>query len=80
MSPGGQLCWARVLELALGATRGLCYLHGRTPSQIHRDVKAGNLLLAASGVVRAAPPLVHRTHSLVAAPLPVLDRLHLGGS
>ncbi|KAK9811715.1 hypothetical protein WJX72_008890 [[Myrmecia] bisecta] len=41
----GELGWARRLKMALGAAKGMFYLHTRTPPVIHRDLKSANLLV-----------------------------------
>ncbi|XP_072987816.1 uncharacterized protein [Typha latifolia] len=46
---GGQsepLDWPTRIQIAVGAARGLCYMHHEcSPAIVHRDVKSGNILL-----------------------------------
>ncbi|KAK4053792.1 hypothetical protein OIV83_001448 [Microbotryomycetes sp. JL201] len=43
-----------MLEILLGIARGLGYLHTRTPTIIHRDIKSSNILITANGVAKLA--------------------------
>ena len=51
---GRCLTEAQIAATMAGTLDGLSYLHNRTPALIHRDVKAGNLLLAEGGVIKLA--------------------------
>ncbi|CAD5165588.1 unnamed protein product [Musa acuminata subsp. malaccensis] len=50
-----QLDWPTRLEIAVGAARGLCYMHHDcSPPIIHRDVKSSNILLDSEFNARVA--------------------------
>jgi serine/threonine protein kinase len=49
---GGALGWSRVHAFALGAARGLCYLHGS--DIVHRDLKTPNLLVTDEMAVKVS--------------------------
>ncbi|KAI3927801.1 hypothetical protein MKW98_023402 [Papaver atlanticum] len=73
-----KLSWAIRQKVALGMARGLAYLHyGAQPSIIHRDIKAGNILLdedfdakvADFGLAKFAPEGVTHLSTRVAGTL-----------
>ncbi|GAA5867899.1 hypothetical protein JCM1840_003481 [Sporobolomyces johnsonii] len=43
-----------ILEIMLGIAKGIEYLHARTPTIIHRDIKSSNVLITAQGVAKIA--------------------------
>ncbi|GAA5979137.1 hypothetical protein JCM11641_008438 [Rhodosporidiobolus odoratus] len=43
-----------MLEIALGISRGIDYLHTRKPTIIHRDIKSSNVLITQNGVAKIA--------------------------
>jgi len=46
ISGGAQpLSWATRIKVAIGAARGLAFLHNAEKQVIYRDVKASNILL-----------------------------------
>ncbi|GAA5910221.1 uncharacterized protein JCM6883_001117 [Sporobolomyces salmoneus] len=46
--------FTNILEIMLGIAKGIEYLHTRTPSIIHRDIKSSNVLITSHGVAKIA--------------------------
>ncbi|KAK9823379.1 hypothetical protein WJX72_002370 [[Myrmecia] bisecta] len=65
----GPLRWQQRLEIALGAARGLAYMHEvAKPAIIHRDFKSTNILVDAAGQARICDfGLARRLHGLPSA-------------
>lgn len=70
--PGPVLSWAQRVKIAVGAARGLEYLHEKAqPQVIHRDIKSSNILLFEDYVAKIgdfdlsnqAPDMAARLHS-----------------
>ncbi|KAJ4734243.1 Protein kinase superfamily protein [Rhynchospora pubera] len=70
--PGPLLTWAQRVKIAVGAARGLEYLHEKAqPHVIHRDIKSSNILLFEDDVAKIAdfdlsnqaPDMAARLHS-----------------
>ncbi|KAJ9696781.1 hypothetical protein PVL29_008811 [Vitis rotundifolia] len=70
--PGPVLSWAQRVKIAVGAARGLDYLHEKaSPHIIHRDIKSSNVLLFDDDVAKIAdfdlsnqaPDMAARLHS-----------------
>ncbi|MQM20472.1 hypothetical protein Taro_053493 [Colocasia esculenta] len=70
--PGPVLSWAQRVKIAVGAARGLEYLHEKAqPHMIHRDIKSSNVLIFYDDVAKIAdfdlsnqaPDMAARLHS-----------------
>lgn len=49
-----DLTWNLRVSLAADATRGMLYLHNRSPPILHRDLKSANLLVTRSWTAKVA--------------------------
>ena len=59
----------RRLRMALDVAKGMRFLHGLTPSRIHRDLKSANLLISKHSVVKVTQHFVLlEQNSLESAP------------
>ena len=70
--PGPVLSWTQRVKIAVGAAKGLEYLHEKAqPNIIHRDIKSSNVLLFDDDVSKIAdfdlsnqaPDMTARLHS-----------------
>uniref|UniRef100_A0A1D1YEU8 non-specific serine/threonine protein kinase n=1 Tax=Anthurium amnicola TaxID=1678845 RepID=A0A1D1YEU8_9ARAE len=70
--PGPVLSWAQRVKIAVGAARGLEYLHEKAqPHIIHRDIKSSNVLIFDDDIAKVAdfdlsnqaPDMAARLHS-----------------
>ncbi|KAG0470604.1 hypothetical protein HPP92_017304 [Vanilla planifolia] len=70
--PGPVLSWAQRVKIAVGAAKGLEYLHEKAqPQVIHRDIKSSNILLFDDDMAKVAdfdlsnqsPDMAARLHS-----------------
>lgn len=56
-----QLSHSRILKFALGAARGLAYLHGQDPCVLHLDLKTSNILISSGWDTKLADFGLSRT-------------------
>lgn len=63
---GEPIAWAIRMKIAIGAARGLAFLHTTEKQVIYRDFKASNILL--DGVITSKFPIInlidYQNHSL----------------
>lgn len=50
----GAIPTLKLVELAIGITRGILFLHNREPKVIHRDIKPENILIDSGGIPKLA--------------------------
>lgn len=50
----GAIPTLKLIELAIGITRGILFLHNREPKVIHRDIKPENILIDSGGIPKLA--------------------------
>jgi serine/threonine protein kinase len=62
-SPQQPLSWSLRLRIAIGAARGLAFLHSSEKHVIYRDFKASNILLDTVTPCTLPPPA--RVHAVV---------------
>ncbi len=60
------LTWARRLNMALDAARGMAYLHALRPAILHRDLKSPNMLVTAQWQVKVSDFGLSKISDLVA--------------
>uniref|UniRef100_A0A5B6YZ22 Putative pto-interacting protein 1 isoform X1 n=1 Tax=Davidia involucrata TaxID=16924 RepID=A0A5B6YZ22_DAVIN len=71
--PGPVLTWAQRVKIAVGAAKGLEYLHEKSqPHIIHRDIKSSNVLLFDDDVAKIADFDLSNQAPDMAAPLVIM--------